>query len=775
MEIKTITKKGTHTTEFLDVNKKKGSERNPIEKSEIKFIENQSDKKICTEIDNLNESVFRLNNFLRLSKDIVDMKKENLVKDDIQRKLSLKSQWLSSKYGSTGSLNSSTATRPKSRKISCRNSGNSSSVECLEKNDNSDADGYRKKCSKSKTASIHCLVPIKRKNTNTLRLHRSFNELRFEMKPSMVSDTELGRNADIENSKAIDSIENDELKNLQKMIEVKNTIDRVKDAKSKYVEPKASTDPAKRDLSRFFPPKKETARASRVLRNPKELKDVDLSLYFLPSAVQELKSIPSPGQSPQLTRKMMSNVKHQPGSTISNLSKTLPETNLLVEDNLNKSEHMLNDQDVIVSNDLQVSKKYAYAEPEKRLSDKINDIACDSSLTGGEYIQLVESLKTPTDNIDKMFEEVAAALFDSPVSSEMLHCQKTKDDVENMDTSESMHQKVEHRNSSENIPKIEEDMIAYAAKADESTGKISSPMVDPNENAQASSSSLTIENSNNHDLKIDYENLLETSKTGSQKTNTIAEEENQNHRNNTREDTNLLSNTQLSHSQIPSDMLCKRQDHLVEFTKPLETVSSMRNIGNILEDNFNVGKSDKSEGNSVTPGDSNGTRKNSTGSQQVDRHNYYQSSLNDPNVSKLPLNENTQEMPSRPPRTKRRDPTEVLIERSQLIHNKKQEFMIEKLYGNNPYLKKTLVQDFDEHPIQRNQRNAANDTSEPVLEANTDPTQDAGEAPRNNNKKSCSSHSVTPPTTNLNVFDLFSRSSTENKKSANGKDGCIIS
>lgn len=108
--------------------------------------------------------------------------------------------------------------------------------------------------------------------------------------------------------------------------------------------------------------------------------------------------------------------------------------------------------------------------------------------------------------------------------------------------------------------------------------------------------------------------------------------------------------------------------------------------------------------------------------------------------------------------------------------------MIEKLYGNSPYLKRTLVQDFDEHPIHRNQRNAANDTSEPVLEADTDnkyeksdPTQDAGEAPRNNNKKSCSSHSVTPSTTNLNVFDLFSRNSTDNKKSANGKDGCIIS
>lgn len=466
---------------------------------------------------------------------------------------------------------------------------------------------------------------------------------------------------------------------------------------------------------------------------------------------------------------------------------------------------MLNDHDV--SDDLRVRKKKSVSKPEKRLSDKIDEIACNSSLSGGEYIQLVESLKTPTENIDKMFEEVAAALFDSPVNSDLLCCQKSEDEVDNVITSKSTHEKVEHKNSPENIPTAGENMTACAPEVEKSMLKALSPMIDNNEDAKISSGPSTIDDNNKHDSQIDYVN-----------SNAIAEEENQSHKNNSTDsevDPNHLSNGKSLICEIPSEMLCKRQVHLVHFTKPVETVSSIRNIGNILDDIqdvCNVGKSGKPQEKMVSQELSCGTRKISSESQPIDRYNSHQSSFDHPRSSKLLLNEITSEIPLRPPRTKRRDPTEVLIERSQLIHNKKEEFMNRKLYGNNPYLKRTSVHDFDEHLIRKSQRNAVNDTLEPVDKADTDgkygtsdprlrenqrnadndnlepvlkadtdskceeskTTQNAGETAQNENKKSCISHSVTPPTTNLNVFDLFSRNATDNK-TANGKDGCIIS
>lgn len=409
-------------TEFLDINKNKSSRKNPIERSDIKFIENQFDQKICTEIDKLNENVYNLNNFLQLTKDIGTMMKDNLVKNDIQRKLNLKSQWLSKKFSSTGSLNSSSAI--KSKKVRTRinfdkNDDRSSSAECLRKIDISEADGCSKKEFKLKSASIQSIVPNNRK---TLRSFKSYDELKYEIKPTMRTDVDMAENVDHKKSQTVDFTRKDTPKTSQKLIEVKNTIDKAKNAQSKYIEPKSSTDVAKRDLSRFFPPKNESTPSLKVLKNPKRLKDIDISKYFLP------KSISSPGQSPLPIRKTLSKVQVQPDRTESrslDVQKSEPISHDRTESRsleVHESEHISHIHCLDVSQSVisQVPKKNARDEPEKRLSDKINEIACNS-VTGGDYNQLVNCLETPTESIDEMFEEVAATL---------IYHKKTEDEME---------------------------------------------------------------------------------------------------------------------------------------------------------------------------------------------------------------------------------------------------------------------------------------------------------------------------------------------------------
>lgn len=765
--------------------------------------------------------MYNLNSFLRLSKDIDDIKKKNLVKNDIQRKLSLKSQWLSTKYGSTGNLNNNNSKKNKT-KVNCKNNGDrnkiySSSAECLKKSDGLPNGEHRKKAWECKWASTQCLVPINH--------------------------------------------------NSQKSIKLKNTIDRVKDLHAKYVEPKASADSAKRDLSRFFPPKNETVCSSKVLENPKELKDINLSKYFLPSPVQELKSIPSPVQSSQLTRKIISEAHHQPGST--------------------------------VPVELRTPKKNSNTVPEKRLSYENNEIACNSSLTVGEYVQLVEGLNTPTDDIDEMFDEVAAALFDVPVQSEKLRCHRIEDKMENSPMSKSstasfvnslpaskwkaamssddailsklsgnllkeidklekhlqinenlsgknrdksgtgkiasnIKSNAKDKNCSRNIPAdtlnivksdltpvpplrrrtlqltdkanqdkcakcciressnyngntmekfIPKDIIKRASnhfptsigstEVDTMNGNVGNKSGEHMSAHESETDKFTVEhtsqinNANFTNPELSSSNYLYEAHTSPISKTSIVEDGNQKQ--------TKITTEQLIGSEIPPEMLCKRQEYLLESVSPLERVSSVNNIVTILEGDCNV----KRSCNNFTQDLLN----SSTRSQPDETNNYY-SPFNDP-INSMIVENITEHEPPRPLRTKRKDPTEQLIERSQLIHNKKQEFMNEKLFGTNPYIKRPLVRDFGERVIDKNQLNDFNVPPETTtISDNIDeyeksnPEGDADVTLQNKIEKSSSLkllNTNTPPTTNLNVFELFKRNSPNNKQTPNGKDGCIIS
>lgn len=264
-------------------------------RNEIKRIDNNSEKGFSNEIDKLNESLYKINNYLKLTKDIEDMKKDSLVRNDIQRKLSLKSQWLSSNHGSTASLNS---LPPFSN---AKNASGHSSTQSLnkgeEKKNNDPAKKKRKnfdnfedfKSQSVQNLNAACERPVRRLGKRI----NSYQELDFLDKLKL-SDEDCSRLSQEPNFQ--------EKKGTQTSSKFGERKLRVRSLSASQT---SSVNSSQRDLSRFFPKKEVKSRPINVNKNQKELKDVDLSKYFLPTPVQELKSLPSPGQSPKLPRKPM--------------------------------------------------------------------------------------------------------------------------------------------------------------------------------------------------------------------------------------------------------------------------------------------------------------------------------------------------------------------------------------------------------------------------------------------------------------------------------------
>lgn len=397
-------------------------------RNEIKRIDNNSEKGFSTEIDKLNESLYKINSYLKLTKDVEDMKRENLVKNDIQRKLSLKSQWLNSSHGSTASLNS---LPPFSNSKNASGHGSTQSLNKGEtKKNNDQAKKKRKNFENFKSQSVQnvnaaCERPIRRfgKRSNCT----SYDELDFLDKLKL-SDEDVSRLSQEpnfqDNKKGVDSV--------SKVVERKNRV------RSLSASQTSSMNSSQRDLSRFFPKKEVKSKPINVNKNQKELKDVDLSKYFLPTPVQELKSLPSPGQSPKLPRKpMVAKSFDETQSTatasllrtaIDNLQKTKrpesfdsnDESSLLRDaiDNLHRAEksetlnivpkmegftlrnHQL-DGDVCLQKPSKFDDPPCSGYESIPLSDKSERKKSDTEL-------LFDSMKSPVDNIDELFEKVAA-------------------------------------------------------------------------------------------------------------------------------------------------------------------------------------------------------------------------------------------------------------------------------------------------------------------------------------------------------------------------------
>lgn len=286
-------------------------------RNEIKRIENTVDRGFSTEFDKLNESLYKINNFLKLSKDIEDMKKENLVKNDIQRKLSLKSQWLNSNHGSTVSLNS---LPPTNLKANQSGNGSTQSLNKAETKKENELSKKRKNFANFKSQSVQ---NVNVESDNSRRIRRlgkrstgsSFDELNFidKLKLSDEDVSRLSQERDFQNTN----------EGLSKVDALKNQL------RSQSESMGSSVNSSQRDISKYFPKKEIKSKPMNVNKNQKELKDVDLSKYFLPSPVQELKSLPSPGQSPKLPRKPL-NLKPKDENSTTTLLRT-------AIDNLQKS------------------------------------------------------------------------------------------------------------------------------------------------------------------------------------------------------------------------------------------------------------------------------------------------------------------------------------------------------------------------------------------------------------------------------------------------------
>lgn len=409
----------------------------PIDKNEIKFIENKSDKKISSEIDALNETLYKLNNFLKLSKDVDDLKRGSMVKNDIQKKLDLKSQWLNSNNGSTASLNSLPADDFKKGSFSSvdtntdradenKDSGmgsesrhsrsrrlSNSAQNLFGRNLTPDpSNDRRSKLKQMKASSIHNINDeLNPKKGKSKRRHRSTchsvdDSLNGSTNNLAFSDQSLPQ---IDNE-----VDLDKERGKKKMRELKNRIDMRKSLEAQVVVPKVTRDPSQRDLSKFFPKIEEKSSTPPPCSTPAakdkkqqhaklekcELKPADLSRYFIPAPVQQTKSIPSPSQSPILARKV------DPKQNI--LVQSLPNTHqpkFLKVENQPKPQQAVELRRTGKRNleSLKVNLK-----PD-RLSAEIDEISLNGERSpSGDYTHLFANLKTPADNIDDLFNEVAA-------------------------------------------------------------------------------------------------------------------------------------------------------------------------------------------------------------------------------------------------------------------------------------------------------------------------------------------------------------------------------
>lgn len=432
----------------------------PITKSEIKFIDNNLDHQLSADIDKLNESLYKINNFIKLTKEIDDLKKENLVKNDIKRKLSLKEQWLKNSqdsglnhFGSTKSVNCSDNA---SDRLSNQCNAKAMSVSNLDLVKSSPLLD-RRKLFVAPTGSIQ--------NLNLMR-----KNLSLDSSPREDPVGELGflNNLDItENEIEILSQEpefkyvspqdrlksnNDKLARSLKKIESKSFSDTRNHIKSQIDTPKVST--TQRDLSKFFPKKEEKAASANINKNQKELKDVNLAKYFALSPVQELKSLPSPCLTPKSNQSPSLSPRSGPSPNLTpmtGLSPVLPRRNsnvdlkqsLLresVENKLKstktKSFDMYNQQmdgaidwkkpskrelekvrsvDVI---EVKSKKKKDESPPEEvdlsYFEKLIDDPVCIERSPSREYNQLFEN-EMLDEQLDELFEECAAKVVPKPV------------------------------------------------------------------------------------------------------------------------------------------------------------------------------------------------------------------------------------------------------------------------------------------------------------------------------------------------------------------------
>lgn len=306
------------------------SSQSVIDRIELKRAASNSDDKIAVNIDHLNESIYKINNFIRLSKDINELKRENSVRNDIQRKLSLKEQWL---RNSGDNLNNS-AQRINDLAHSIRSPAKapiSQSTIDLRRtsSDSGNAIDSQQFAGRIKSESIHNLQSMP-SNVDEVT---AGGELAFLNKLTLSDeDVEaLSRTRDFAHIRPPQPKNKPSPAEAMRKIEAKSfsqTVDSIRDQLPSAPKVTTNTKTAAVDLSRFFPKKEAIPVAANVNKNQKDLKDVDLRKYFAPSPVQERSSLPSPSVTPK------SGLSSPSLTPSSNLSPTVSRKNSLGSDTI---------------------------------------------------------------------------------------------------------------------------------------------------------------------------------------------------------------------------------------------------------------------------------------------------------------------------------------------------------------------------------------------------------------------------------------------------------
>lgn len=329
-------------------------------KIEIKTIERNLGRKVSTEIDMLNENLYNLNNLIKLNKEIENVEKENMVKNDIMKKLSLKEKWLNEQHSGMGDKVND-ALRMSSDKLLDKNLEKNKNVEIDKivenvekfeiKNEEDKKNEGKKSTPTGKDKEIEDVTEQNQKeskesseatNTSAVLKRSKFKQSRSEYVSNdnnKMNELEMkrlsitGKSLDQDMGKLLYDAEhkfsptlNKKLDETMKKIEGKSFADTMDTIKAQIQTPKVSKQ-SSLDLSKYFPNQKQEKVAPVAKNtNQKNLKDVDLAKYFPQSPLNQRKaSITSTGsatqspamnrkseQSPQLQKKPISEKLFQP-------------------------------------------------------------------------------------------------------------------------------------------------------------------------------------------------------------------------------------------------------------------------------------------------------------------------------------------------------------------------------------------------------------------------------------------------------------------------------
>lgn len=245
---------------------------------------NRSQVQVPESIDRLGESVYKLNKYFNLKKDIKAMQKENCVRDDIKKKLDLKERWLSTpspveSLSNKFTFNSRTLSR------------------------DSLASGFSNRSAESTLPLLESAIEALNKDEGRKGLEERFDKIAIAHDQMAGGSKErhpphLQRSNSLEDLLREKTLKQQKLMQPLKNLESKNFANTMDFVKSQIATPKVKAQDSC-DLSKYFPDKKVDKRPDDdVNKTQKPLKDVDLTQYFSTNTPKENVSGDKPPQRP---------------------------------------------------------------------------------------------------------------------------------------------------------------------------------------------------------------------------------------------------------------------------------------------------------------------------------------------------------------------------------------------------------------------------------------------------------------------------------------------